>query len=88
LALARELLGLVRSKFKSVPIPNAELTLNGEDLVTQGREDKERLRTELAEYLDNFTNEKIAEREANTAELIAKQLKYVPMPLGKFITIG
>lgn len=88
LALAKEVLGQVRSKFKSVPIPNAELTLNGTELVSQAREDKEKLRTEMLEYLSNFTNDKLAELDANRAEQIAKQLKYVPMALGKAVFIG
>lgn len=88
LALAKELLGLVRSKFQSIPIPNAELQLNGENLITQAREDKEKLQTQLKEFLEKLTTEKLMEQQANIAENLQKQLKYVPMPLGKAITIG
>jgi len=88
LALARELLGLIRSKFQTIPIPNADLQLNGEALVTQGREDKDKLGTQLKEFLDNLTNAKLMEQQAALAESMQKQLKYVPMPLGKSIVIG
>jgi len=88
LALSRELLGLIRSKFQSIPIPNADLQLNGNDLVTQGREDKDKLITQLKEFLDNLTNAKLMEQQATLAENLQKQLRYVPMPLGKSITIG
>ena len=53
LALAKELLGQVRSKFSSVPIPNADLTLNGSALISEGREDQGRLRDQLVELLDS-----------------------------------
>lgn len=88
LALARELLGLIRSKFDSVPVPNAEVRLNGEALVNQGREDRDRLVDQLLEFLGELTYDKITEREAAIAENIQKQLKFIPMPLGKGIIIG
>lgn len=88
LALARELLGLIRSKFQNVPIPNADLQLNGEALVSQGREDKDKLITQMKEFLSNLTKQKLLEADALAAESLNKQLRYVPMPLGKSITIG
>jgi hypothetical protein len=88
LALARELLGLVRSKFQNIPIPNADLQLNGSDLVSQGREDKEKLITQLREFLDNLTNAKLLETAATAADNMIKQLRYVPVPNGRAIIIG
>lgn len=88
LALSRELLGLIRSKFVSIPIPNAELNLNGENLVSTAREDKDKLIIQLKEFLDNLTNVKLMEQQALLAENMQKQLKYVPIPLGKAISIG
>ena len=40
LALSKEMLGLVRSKFGTLPIPGDNITLNGADLVSQAKEDK------------------------------------------------
>jgi hypothetical protein len=88
LALSKELLGLIRSKFSNIPIPNAELTLNGGDLVTQGRDDKEKLQTQMKEFLENFTHAKLLEADALAAENLQKQLKLIPMPLGSAIKIG
>jgi len=85
LALAKELLGQVRSKFSSIPIPNADLTLNGGDLISQGREDQGRLRDQLVELLDSLTYSKLLEGQALDAENIMKALKAIPMPLGKSI---
>ena len=87
LALSRELLGQVRSKFSSVPIPNADLQLNGGDLISQGREDQGRLRDQLVELLDSLTYGKLLEGQATDAENVLRALKTIPMPLGKAITI-
>jgi hypothetical protein len=88
LALSKELLGLIRSKFTSIPIPNADLNLNGENLISSAREDKDKLITQLKEFLDTLTNAKLMEQQALLAEMMNKQLKYVPMPLGKSIIMG
>jgi len=88
LALCRELLGLIRSKFQNIPIPNADLQLNGEALVSQGREDKEKLVTQMKEFLANLTHQKLLENDALAAENLNKQLKFIPMPKGHAISIG
>ena len=49
LALAKEMLGAVRAKFSSVPIPNSEITLDGADLRSEAATEKEILITELRE---------------------------------------
>lgn len=88
LALCRELLGIVRSKMQTIPIPNADLTLDGESLKTQAREDKDKLQTQLKEFLEQLTNAKLAETNANIAENMMKQLRAIPMPRGTAIVIG
>lgn len=88
LALAKELLGLVRSKFTTVPIPGSELTLNGSDLVSQGREEKDKLVTQLRETLDTLTYDKLIEIQATQVDNLQKILKGVPIPMGRAITIG
>ena len=87
-ALSREILGLIRSKFGSIPVPGAEVTLNGTDLISQGREDKDKLITTLREMLDTMTYDKLIEMQATRAENMNKQLKYVPMPNGSAIFLG
>jgi len=88
LALCRELLGINRSKFQVIPIPNADLQLNGEALITQGREDKEKLMTNLKEFLEKLTYEKLLESQANIGEQMQKMLKYTAVPGGKAIIFG
>lgn len=91
LALCTVLLGRVRNKFKSIPIPGAELTLNGDDLISQGREDLDKLLNGeggLVGKLESLTYDKLAEKEANMAEQLNKQLKFLPLPPGSNLSRG
>jgi hypothetical protein len=81
-------LGINRSKFDSIPIPNADLKLNGEALISQGREDKEKLTTQLKEFLEKLTYEKLLESQSNIAEAMQKMLRYTAIPHGKAIIFG
>ena len=88
LALCMETLGLIRSKMGTLPVPGGNVTLNGADLVSKGREDKQGLVTKLKEMLDTMTYDKLIEQQALRAENINKQLKFVPPPNGKAIFMG
>lgn len=88
LALCKEVLGLVRSKFSSIPIPGAELQLNGGELISQGREEKDKLITQLKEMLDTLTYDKLVEVQALKVDNLQKILRAVPIPLGRAISIG
>ena len=88
LALCKELLGLIRSKFSNVPIPGSDLTLNGADLVSQGREDQEKLNTTLRETLDSLTYSKLIEDEVAAVENMQRILRAIPIPAGKAIIMG
>ena len=81
LALSKELLGLIRSKYNTVPIPGADVTLNGTDLITQGREDKTNLLTELKETLEALTRKGQMEQEQAIATAMNYQLSKVPLPI-------
>ena len=88
LALSKELLGLIRSKFGSVPIPGGDLQLNGGDLVSAGKAEKDALISQLREMLDSMTYDKIVETDSARAESVRKQLSMIPMPNGKAIIMG
>jgi len=79
LATAKEMLGLVRGKYTTVPIPGAETTLNGADLVAQGREDKVALILELTTLLQSMTRQGQMEQEAAIATAMSSQLNKVPL---------
>ena len=81
LAIAKEMLGLIRGKYTSIPIPGAETTLNGADLVSQGREDKLALITDLKELLQSLTRQGQFEQEQAVATAMNYQLGKVPLPI-------
>lgn len=87
-ALAKEVLGQVRGKFSSIPIPNGDLSLNAGDLKSEASSEKDRLRSELKEMLDGLTYDKLLEAQAAEAETLTRILKLVPIPFGKSIMIG
>lgn len=88
LALSMEQLGYIRGKFGSIPVPNADVTLNSSDLISNGRSDRDTLKDKLRELLDSMTYDKLMEIQSARAEMINKQLKYVPIPNGKAIFYG
>ena len=88
LALCKETLGLIRSKFSSVPIPGSDLQMNGSELLSQGREDKEKLIAGLGETLDRVTYQKLLEADATQSESMNQILKRIPVPNGRAIIIG
>ena len=75
-ALSKELLGIIRSKYSALPIPDAEVTLDGEGLKAEGRVEKTQLLEELKEFLESVSlTEKLkAEAEESNAqrEVLAK----------------
>ena len=79
LAISKEMLGLVRSKYSTVPIPGAEVTLNGADLIAQGREDKLALITDLKELLNSMTRQSQMEQETAVATAMQSTLNKVPL---------
>jgi hypothetical protein len=78
LALSKETLGQIRSKFGSIPIPGESISLNGGDLITQAKEEQDKLREELKTTLAEMTYAKIAEQEAATVENAEKVMQKVP----------
>jgi hypothetical protein len=79
LALATNMLGQVRGKYGTVPIPNGELTLNGADLISQSNTDKETLITELKESLDALSRQAQLERKQAEADALQQQMNKIPM---------
>lgn len=79
LALAKEVLGQVRSKSSEIPIPNGALTLNGLELIAQARDEMSQLRDDLKGLLDSMTYANLATSELNQADALQKQLSKVPM---------
>jgi hypothetical protein len=78
LALCKEMLGYIRGKYSTVPIPNAEVTLNQSDLLSAATAEKTTLIERLRGYLDETSRVKLLEKKANEAEFLQKELSSVP----------
>jgi len=78
LALSKETLGQVRSKFATVPIPGESVTLNGPALISEGREEQGNLRSELKETLDQLTYQALAEKDSSISDSINNLNKNIP----------
>ena len=78
LALCKETLGQVRSKFNSVPIPGESVTLNGTALLSEAKDEQNKLRDELKQTLTELTYAKMAEQDASLLENTEKVLDKVP----------
>jgi hypothetical protein len=81
LALCKEMLGYVRGKYQSVPIPGDTVTLNQADLITAATAEKERLIDRLRAYLDDTSREKLLERRSLEGDYLEKELSKVPFPI-------
>lgn len=82
-ALAKEMLGYIRGKYTTVPIPGAEATLNQNDLLTDARSEKAALLEKLRGDLDETTRQKQLERKQ--AENVAMKSTFDNIPLQIFI---
>lgn len=80
-ATVKEMLGYVRGKYSSIPIPNSEVTLNGDALVTQGQSEKEALVTQLREFLAELTKEKMLTRQNTEATQMTEILGKIPLKI-------
>lgn len=81
LALSKEVLGNIRNKYSNVPIPNAEVTLNGDSLVSEGKGEQEALVTQLRENLEATSRTTQMEKLNNEANYLQEQLNKIPLTI-------
>jgi hypothetical protein len=81
LALAKELLGYVRGKYTSVPVPGAEVTLNQADLIAAANTEKAALIEKLRTDLDENSRKMQLQRKAEEADAMGRTLEQVPLPI-------
>ncbi len=84
LALCKELLGCIRQKYSSIPIPGADVTMDGAELRNEAQQEKIELITQLRETLLATSQKQQMENNSLQAEQIMETLKRVPL----FIYIG
>ena len=79
LALSKEMLGQVRGKFNNtIPIPGDNVSLNANELLSQAKDEQDKLRTELKEMLDQMTYDKLIETDKNKVTNTVEVYKQVP----------
>lgn len=78
LALSKEMLGYVRGKYSSIPIPNAEVNLNQGDLLSAATAEKNALIERLRAYFDETSRQSLLSRRASEAESKMIELQQVP----------
>ncbi len=81
LAIAKEMLGLIRGKYQNIPAPGQSVTLNSSDLIASSDKEKEALITELREILDQFSRQSQLERKQSEADMLSQQLSKVPLKI-------
>lgn len=78
-ALAMETLGNIRSKFSSIPIPDSDITLDGDALKSAAETVKQDLVTELKEMLEQLTSRALMEAEQQKSEMLLNTIKNIPL---------
>ena len=81
LAVCKEILGYIRGKYATVPIPGAEATLNQSDLLSAATAEKEALITRLRQYFDETSRSNLLAVKAEEAESLQKIEAAVPYPI-------
>lgn len=79
LAIAKEMLGYVRSKYSSIPIPESDITLNGDALLSAAESEKTALIEELREILNEFSRQSLLERKQAESDALQNEINKVPL---------
>jgi hypothetical protein len=81
LAISKEMLGYVRGKYASIPIPGSEVTLNQSDLISAATTEKQALIERLRVYLDSTSRKSLLEKKSLEADAQNKTLGQSPMTI-------
>jgi len=84
LSLCKELLGAIRSKYQSIPIPGGETSLDGDALRSEAQQEKEQLVTELREDLEVTSRSTTSEQLNQVSDNLQENLRKVP----NFLYVG
>ena len=81
LALCKEMLGQIRGKFTTIPIPGESVTLNHADLLSQAKEEQQSLKDKLVEMLKEVEYKELVKYDAETSDAVATTFKGSPLPI-------
>jgi len=78
LALSKETLAQIRGKFQTIPIPGESVTLNASELLSQSKDEQEKLREELKTILEELTYAELTKRDSEKSEAVNTIQKRIP----------
>jgi hypothetical protein len=81
LALCKEMLGQIRGKFTTMPIPGESVTLNHAELLSQAKEEQTQLRDKLMEILKEMEYPALAKQDQELTDAASNVLKITPLPI-------
>jgi hypothetical protein len=81
LALCKEMLGQIRGKFTTIPIPGESVTLNHSELLSQAKEEQQQLKDKLAEMLKETEYVALAKQDQEITDAATNVLKVTPLPI-------
>ena len=81
LALCKEMLGYVRGKYSTVPIPNRDISLNQSDLITAATAEKTALVERLRVYFDETSRQALLARRQAESDSAMNELGKSPMTI-------
>ena len=81
LALCKEMLGYVRGKYSTVPIPDQNLTLNQSDLIAAATAEKQALIERIRLYFDETSRKSLLERRSLESDFRRQEINNVPMTI-------
>jgi hypothetical protein len=81
LALCKEMLGYVRGKYSTIPIPDQNMTLNQSDLLTAATAEKQALIERIRLYFDETSKKSLLERRSQESDFRKQEINNVPMTI-------
>lgn len=81
LANVKETLGIIRSKYGSIPVPNSEVTLNGQVLVDEATNEKQALIEQLRSTLEDTSRKVQMQKKAEEASAMRDTFTNIPLPI-------
>jgi len=81
LSIVKEILGYVRGKYQSIPIPGSEITLNQSDLISAATSEKTALIDRLRAYFESTSRKTLLENKSLEADFQNKTIAQVPMTI-------
>ena len=81
LALCKEMLGQIRGKFTTIPIPGESVTLNHSELLSQAKEEQQQLKDKLSEMLKETEYVALAKQDQEITDAATNVLKVTPLPI-------